>query len=231
MPLIERPEAELLQERLRGLIRRPVQIDLFLRREVEHFRVDDHAALWPQAQQFLEELAALWSQIALRVRPLPEEQVLAEELGVHEVPAIVLSGAARGRVRFLGVPLGGELTSLLEDLVDVSRGVTDLSAASRERLAGLDAPVHLQLFVTSSCPHCPQVARLVHKLAIESPWIEADVIDAEELPGLAHRHGIRAVPSLIVAGGGALAGGLPEELLVEEVLRASRRASGHVSAV
>jgi glutaredoxin-like protein len=219
MTFIERPEADLLRERLRALISRPVQIDLFVRKEFEHFRVADRCATCAEAQQLLEELAALATAIALRVRALPEEQALARELGVRAAPGFVLSGAARGRVRYLGTPLGGEFTNLLEDLIDVSRGRTDLLPASRERLAELEAPVHLELFVGPNCPFCPPVARVVHQLAVESEKVEADVIDAEEFPELAERYGIQVVPSLVVDGEFALAGALPEDVLVGEVIR------------
>jgi len=37
---------------------------------------------------------------------------------------------------------------LLEDIVDVSRGESGLSEASKKALAGLTKPVHIQVFVT-----------------------------------------------------------------------------------
>ena len=51
-------------------------------------------------------------------------------------------------MRFFGLPSGYEFATVLEDLIDVSRRQTRLSAATRERLATLPAPLHLQVFVT-----------------------------------------------------------------------------------
>ena len=56
------------------------------------------------------------------------------------------SGA--GLVRFFGLPSGYEFTTLIEDLVDLSKGSTRLSDATRQAVAELPAPVHLQVFVT-----------------------------------------------------------------------------------
>jgi hypothetical protein len=56
--------------------------------------------------------------------------------------------SGRGLVRFFGLPSGYEFTTLLEDVVDVSRGRTRLSEASRAAAAALTAPLHLQVFVT-----------------------------------------------------------------------------------
>ena len=54
----------------------------------------------------------------------------------------------RGLVRFLGLPAGYEFMTLIEDLVDISRGQTRLSDATRQAVARLPEPVHLQVFVT-----------------------------------------------------------------------------------
>jgi alkyl hydroperoxide reductase subunit AhpF len=53
-----------------------------------------------------------------------------------------------GLVRFFGLPAGYEFAALLDDIVDVSRGRTQLSAATREAVAALPGPLHLQVFVT-----------------------------------------------------------------------------------
>jgi hypothetical protein len=53
-----------------------------------------------------------------------------------------------GRVRFFGLPSGYEFMTLIEDVVDVSRASTRLSAATLQAVADLPAPVHLQVFVT-----------------------------------------------------------------------------------
>ncbi len=226
MPLIAKREAKLLRARLQALLEGPVRIDLFVRRERELFRVADRCSFCPQTRLLFEELAALCARLELRVRTLPDDEALAREFEVVLVPAAVLSGAARGRVRYLGIPLGNELTTLLEDLVDVSRGFTDLPESVRESVKALRAPVHIELFVTPDCPYCPAVARLVHKLAVESACVTADVIEAGEFPELAARYGVEAVPSLVVNGRLALAGARPDRQLVEKVLRASGAAGG-----
>jgi hypothetical protein len=53
-----------------------------------------------------------------------------------------------GLVRFFGLPSGYEFMTLLEDLVDLSAGSTRLSDTTRQAVAELSVPVHLQVFVT-----------------------------------------------------------------------------------
>jgi alkyl hydroperoxide reductase subunit AhpF len=99
-------------------------------------------------QQLLDELVALSDKLTLDVRDFyaEREQALAE--GISEIPAIVLEGENKGKVHFVGAPAGYEFATLIEDLVDVSRGTTSLEFHSRETLAALTEPVHIQVFVT-----------------------------------------------------------------------------------
>jgi alkyl hydroperoxide reductase subunit AhpF len=79
---------------------------------------------------------------------LLQEGAKAREAGVEEIPAIILKGHNKGTLRFIGVPAGYEFATLIEDIIDVSRGTTELSPLSRETLAKLAQPVHIKVFVT-----------------------------------------------------------------------------------
>lgn len=98
--------------------------------------------------QLLEELVALSDKLELEVHDFHTEQAQAQAEGIEEIPAIILEGQNKGRVRFIGVPAGYEFATLIEDLVDVSRGTTELELHSREALAKLTEPVHIKVFVT-----------------------------------------------------------------------------------
>ena len=122
-----------------------------------------------ETQQLLEELAALSPKLRLEVHNASLEPDLAAQYEIERSPALVLlpatgpdgeDGAAAtsregngvaggtGLVRFFGLPGGYEFMTLIEDLVDLSRGRTRLSAAGRQAAAALPGPVHLQVFVT-----------------------------------------------------------------------------------
>ena len=51
-------------------------------------------------------------------------------------------------LRYLGMPLGYELTTLVHGIVEAGRAESALSAASRERLATLERDVTVDVFVT-----------------------------------------------------------------------------------
>ena len=51
-------------------------------------------------------------------------------------------------MRYFGIPAGYEFSTLVEDLIDVSKGQTNLSEKTREVLSQVDQDVHIQVFVT-----------------------------------------------------------------------------------
>jgi alkyl hydroperoxide reductase subunit AhpF len=89
----------------------------------------------------------------------------------------------------------------------------------RKRLRKLKKGVLLQVFVTPSCPYCPQMARLAYHMALESPHITAEVIEAQEFPELSQRFNVRAVPTTLVDGKTTIPGAVPDTVLMDTIER------------
>ncbi len=64
---------------------------------------------------------------------------------------------------------------------------------------------------------------LAHRLAMDSPLIQADMIEANEFYDLAMRYNVSGVPHISInAGEGMVLGAVPEGYLVQEIMRASQ---------
>ncbi len=63
--------------------------------------------------------------------------------------------------------------------------------------------------------------RLAHQFAMESDLVTADMVEATEFPHLSMRYQVRAVPRTIVNETGAIEGGLPEHMFVDQVVAAA----------
>jgi glutaredoxin-like protein len=121
-------------------------------------------------------------------------------------------------VRLAGIPSGHEFSSLIQDLILVSGRDSGLSAETRKALDDLDKPVLLQVFVTPTCPYCPRAVVLAHQMAIESPMVEAEMVEAMEFPDLANRFGVSGVPQTTInEGAGTVVGAVPEDHLLKEI--------------
>lgn len=92
---------------------------------------------------------------------------------------------------------------------------------SRQKLAALARPVHVQVFVTPMCPCCPKVASLAHQAAVESAQVTADVVEISEFRDLAGRYHVHGVPKVVINDHVELLGMQPEAAFVDAVLRAA----------
>lgn len=185
-----------------------------------HFTRELECDFCGETRELLEALARLSDKISLEVHNLQLAKDKAAQYGIDKVPATVIEGARDYGIRLYGLPAGYEFVVLLEDILRVSRGESGLSAESVMKLRSLAAPVHLQVFVTPTCPYCPGAALLAHQLALESDQITADMVEATEFPDLVRRYNVRGVPKTIVNGKAGIEGSLPEPNLIDGILAA-----------
>lgn len=99
-------------------------------------------------RQILEEVAAISDKIALEVHDFAKEAELAAGYGVDKIPALIVMGERDHGIRFYGVPAGYEFSTLVEDIVDVSRGAHGLPDEVVEELRKVDQPVRMEVMVT-----------------------------------------------------------------------------------
>jgi len=172
-----------------------------------------------ETRQIAEEVAELSGLVTLHVHDFVGEQEFAESLGVDKIPALVINGEDDRDygLRFYGIPSGYEFTSLLEAILAVGTGEHALDPATIDYLDSLESPLHLQVFVTPTCPYCPQAVVLAHRLALASDKVRADAVEVTEFPHLGQRYGVMGVPRTVINEEIALEGAAPEAMLVEKL--------------
>jgi glutaredoxin len=89
-----------------------------------------------------------------------------------------------------------------------------LQPATHQFLERLTAPLHLQVFVTPSCPYCPRAVVLAHRLAYASPYVTADAVEVTEFPDLRDRYHVMGVPRTVIDGVVSVEGAVPEGMLL-----------------
>lgn len=175
-----------------------------------------------EARRLAEEVSALSEEISLEVLDLVGDAERAKAHGVDKIPALaILRGGAEPKdfgIRFFGIPSGYEFASLIEAIRIVSRGSVELEAKTRDELAHLTAPVHIQVFVTPTCPYCPRAVLDAYRLAVASEWITADAVEANEFPHLANRYRVYGVPRTVIDDAIHIEGAVPESALVSKLM-------------
>lgn len=107
----------------------------------------------------------------------------------------------------------------METIKLVSKRDSGLTDKSREALGKLDEPRDIKVFVTPTCPYCPDQVVNAFRAAIERPdLISAEAIEATENVELSKLYNVNAVPHTIINGETTSKGLEPEEVFINEVI-------------
>ena len=170
-----------------------------------------------ETRGLVEEIGSLNDKIKVQVLDLLKDKAKAEEFDVDKVPAIVIEGPRKAKVRFYGIPAGYEFNTLVKDIVQASTGATELTPETKSRLANIKKPVHVKVFVTPTCPYCPGMVSLAHQFAMENANITAEMIEASEFPQLGIKYNVSGVPKTVINENIEVLGLQPEEEFVRQV--------------
>jgi len=217
MPLLDRETARQVKQELADLAD-PVRLVMF----TQEFECDYCA----ETRQLVEEVAGLSDQLTAEIYNFVTDREKAEELGIDKIPAIAVIGVEDYGVRFYGIPSGYEFTSLLHAIRMVAAGKSELSEGALKALAEVTEPVHIQVFVTPTCPYCPQAVTLAHQMAIASPMVRADMVEAMEFPHLAMKYQVMGVPRTVINETVHIEGAAPEPMVLEKLREALAGAEG-----
>ena len=173
-----------------------------------------------ETRQLVEEVAELSDQLTAEVYNFVVDEAKVKELGVDKIPAIAVIGAEDYGVRFYGIPSGYEFTSLLYAIRMVAAGEPELSEETMRFLADVSEPVHVQVFVTPTCPYCSSSVVLAHRMAVASSMVRADMVEAMEFPHLSLKYQVMGVPRTVINENVHMEGAAPEPMLLEKLREA-----------
>ncbi|BBO90249.1 FAD-dependent oxidoreductase [Desulfosarcina ovata] len=167
------------------------------------------------ARQALRFFRQLTDKIVLREFDLGHDK--AKEMGVENSPTLVFD-PDRYNIRWLGAPLGEEGRIFLEVLLRIGTGKSDLNEAAMEVLKKIDQPRHVKVFVSASCPYCPQQALNALKTAVAKPdTVSLEIIDTQANTDLADQYGAHSVPQAFANDMLIALGAQTEELFVSSL--------------
>ncbi|MBS1253984.1 MAG: NADH dehydrogenase [Anaerolineales bacterium] len=214
MTLIPDEERRLITEDFEAELSRPVKILMF----TQEFECE----FCKQTRQLVEELSELSDNVTLEVYDFIADEDVAAKYNVDKIPAIVIldeEGQDAG-IHFYGIPSGYEFASLLEAVKLAGTDKVQLSDDTLEQLETIQEPVHIQVFVTPTCPYCPRAVVLGHQLAYASSWVRADMVEATEFPHLSQKYSVMGVPRTVINEDTHVEGAVPEEMLMPKLMQA-----------
>jgi thioredoxin reductase (NADPH) len=180
------------------------------------FTAKGHEDAFTQAnRQVIRAFRELSDKITLREHDLDHE--LAQKYNITSSPTLLIA-PERYSIRWLGAPMGEEARTLLETLILVGLGQSNLSEQSLKVVKKIDSPRNVKVFVSPTCPYCPQEAVNAVKAAIEMPGnVSLEIIDIQCEPELANQYAAQSVPQAfandVLIGQGAQ----PEEVFISSL--------------
>ncbi|MGW8186721.1 MAG: FAD-dependent oxidoreductase, partial [Desulfobacterales bacterium] len=104
-------------------------------------------------RQIVRAFRELTSKISFREHDLDHE--LARKWEVDRSPSLLIA-PERVNIRWIGAPLGEEGRIFLETLIFVGLGKSNLNDQTLNVLKKIDTPRRVKVFVSATCPYCPQ---------------------------------------------------------------------------
>lgn len=175
-----------------------------------------------ETRELALELGTLSSKIKVKIYDLVKDGDEAARYKIKKIPAIAIVGESDFGIRYYGLPAGYELATMIDTIIDVSKGTTTLPEATKKKLAEIKKDVHLQVFVSPTCPYCPKAARIAQQFAIENENIRSDVIEMMEFPHLVQRYSVMSIPHIVINEDTSFVGAHPAELFIDQINLALR---------
>ena len=164
------------------------------------------------ARQIIRLLREITSQVTLREFGL--DHALARKWKATSAPTILFD-PDHFRIRWLGAPIGEEGRTFVAALQMMGFRKSGLSEDSLKILRRIQEPREIKIFVSPTCPYCPQQAVNGFKAAIERPdLISLEIIDIQANPELAQKYGAQSVPQTFANEKRIALGAQPEELFL-----------------
>lgn len=127
--------------------------------------------------------------------------VVFETAGTARTPSFsVAQKGGDARIRFAGLPLGHELTSLVLAILHTSGYPPKVEPELIDRIQRIEGEFSLETYITLSCHNCPDVVQAFNLMAAVNPRIKHTMIDGKLFMSEIDQHKIDAVPTIFLNG-------------------------------
>lgn len=144
-----------------------------------------------EMRDMLKEIVALSPQLSYQERDDENERT----------PSFALNRAGSNMgVRFAGLPLGHEFTSLVLALLQVGGHPPKASDEVLEQIRRLEGEYQFETYISLSCQNCPEVVQALNLMSVINPNIRHVMIDGALFQDEVNARQIMAVPTIFLNG-------------------------------
>jgi NADH-dependent peroxiredoxin subunit F len=173
------------------------QLKAYLERVKQPFEI---VASLSDAESSRDTLSLLEAIVAAR----PDMITLRTDGQDERRPSFTVQATAAAgepqRLRFAGLPLGHEFTSLVLALLWTGGHPPKVEPELIEQVQGLDADLQFEVYMSLSCHNCPDVVQALSLMAILNPKIRTTVIEGGSFQDEVNAREVMAVPMVFLNG-------------------------------
>jgi len=150
----------------------------------------DDGAKSRELDELLQEIAALSDKISLR---RDDSETRKPSFAINRL------GTDIG-VRFAGIPMGHEFTSLVLALLQVGGHPSKAAADVIEQVRNLDGEYAFETYFSLSCQNCPDVVQALNLMSVLNPNIRHVAIDGALYQDEVEKRQVMSVPTVFLNG-------------------------------
>ncbi|WP_395699175.1 alkyl hydroperoxide reductase subunit F [Aquabacterium sp.] len=161
-----------------------------LRKPIELIASVDASPKSQELLTLLRQIESLSSKVSVSLRDDGER-----------LPSFAIAAAGEpARVRFAGIPLGHEFSSLVLALLQVGGHPPKLEPEVIAQIQALEGEHHFETYMSLTCQNCPEVVQSLNLMAALNPRITHVTIDGALFQDEVQQRQIMAVPSIFRNG-------------------------------
>ncbi|PVE53377.1 alkyl hydroperoxide reductase subunit F [Arthrobacter sp. TPD3018] len=142
-----------------------------------------------QMRELLDEIAALSDKVSVTTGD------------DDRTPSFLIRRAGTDiGVRFAGLPMGHEFTSLVLALLQVGGHPSKAAQELIEQVVALDGDYHFETYFSLSCANCPDVVQALNLMAVLNPRVTHTAIDGALFQDEVASRKVMAVPTVFLNG-------------------------------
>jgi len=138
----------------------------------------------------LDDLAGLSDKVAVRF----------DGLDARKPSFSIGTPGETHRIRFAGLPMGHEFTSLILALLQSGGYPPKVEADLIERVKQLSGPLNFEIYVSLECHNCPDVVQALNLMAALNPQVSCTMIEGSLYRAEVEAKNIMAVPMVFLNG-------------------------------
>ena len=169
------------------------QLQAYLEKVTQPFEIVaslDDGAKSAELKSLLEDVASLSDKITLRT---DGDDARKPSFALNRINGEI-------SLRFAGIPMGHEFTSLVLALLQVGGHPSKLAQDVIEQVANLDGEYNFETYFSLSCQNCPDVVQALNLMAVLNPKITHVAIDGALFQDEVEQRQVMSVPMIFLNG-------------------------------